>query len=162
MRCPFCKEMDDRVVNSRMSVDGTTVKRRRECNLCGRRYTTYERIEQGVLRVIKKDGSREDFSRSKLLNGLLKACYKRPVSTDRLNELVNEIETQLHQQWEPEVPSKTIGEMVMKRLREMDQVAYIRFASVYHEFKDVSDFVEEADTMLRENSGAQNGANGSN
>lgn len=150
MRCPFCKEDDDRVVNSRSTSNGTAVKRRRECNQCTRRYTTYERIEQTPLRVVKKDGNRENFSRKKLLDGLGRACHKRPISTDRLEETADEIERELHQQFENEVPAKKIGELVMNKLRELDQVAFIRFASVYREFKDVSDFVEEADLVLEE------------
>ncbi len=150
MRCPYCKEDDDRVVNSRPTADGTCVKRRRECNACGRRYTTYERIEESVLRVVKKDGGREDFSHKKLLDGLLKACYKRPVPVERLQQLVDEVEREVHQNYEGEVPSSQLGELVTRKLRELDQVAYIRFASVYREFKDVTDFVEEADLMLKD------------
>ena len=148
MQCPFCKQDEDRVVNSRTSSDGTCVKRRRECMRCGRRYTTYERIEQTTLRVIKKDGNREGFSRAKILAGLLKACHKRPVSTDALETTVDQIERELHERFENEVPSREIGELIMRRLRELDEVAFIRFASVYRDFEDVSDFVEEADTML--------------
>ncbi|MBS3761878.1 MAG: transcriptional regulator NrdR [Candidatus Brocadiia bacterium] len=155
MRCPYCKKDDDRVVNSRTSANGATVKRRRECQNCGRRYTTYERLEESPLRIVKKDGNRETFSRSKLLAGLMKACHKRPVSTDRLEEVVDEIERQLRQDFDNEVPSDAIGELVMERLREMDQVAFIRFASVYREFKDVSDFVEEADMMLADGDKAE-------
>ena len=149
MQCPFCKEDDDRVINSRPSADGTYVKRRRECNSCSRRYTTYERIEESVLRVVKKDGTREDFSLQKLLAGLNKACYKRPIPAERVKELAEHVEREMHRRFEGEVPSRAIGELVMSLLRELDQVAYIRFASVYREFKDVSDFMEEADTMLR-------------
>jgi len=149
MQCPYCKEDDDRVVNSRPNADGTYVKRRRECNRCGRRYTTYERIEESVLRVVKKDAKREDFSLGKLLVGLNKACYKRPISAECVTELAESVERELHQRYEGEVPSRGIGELVMAKLRDLDQVAYIRFASVYREFKDVSDFVEEADTVLR-------------
>lgn len=149
MQCPYCKEDDDRVVNSRPGTDGTYVKRRRECNRCGRRYTTYERIEESVLRVVKKDGKREDFSHQKLMAGLSKACYKRPIPADRITELAEQVERTLHQEYEGEVPSRAIGELVMVKLRGLDQVAYIRFASVYREFTDVTDFVEEADTMLR-------------
>jgi len=148
MQCPYCHEDDDRVVNSRPSTDGTHVKRRRECNRCGRRYTTYERIENSVLRVVKKDGQREDFSHQKLLAGLNKACYKRPIPADRINELAGEVERELHQKYDGEVPSRAIGEMVMARLRELDPVAYVRFASVYREFTDVRDFVEAAGRML--------------
>ncbi len=149
MQCPYCKKDDDHVVNSRPGGAGTYVKRRRECNNCGRRYTTYERIEESVLRVVKKDGTREDFSLRKLLEGLNKACYKRPISAEELTELAEAIERELHRHYEGEVPSRRIGELVMHRLRELDHVAYIRFASVYREFKDVTDFVEEADTVLR-------------
>ncbi len=148
MRCPFCREDDDRVVNSRTTSNGAAVKRRRECNQCTRRYTTYERIEQTPLRVVKKDGNRENFSRKKLLDGLRRACHKRPISTDRLEQTADAIESELHRTYENEVPAKKIGELVMDKLRELDQVAFIRFASVYREFKDVSDFVEEADHML--------------
>ena len=148
MRCPYCHDDDDRVVNSRPSTDGTHVKRRRECNSCRRRYTTYERIEMGVLRVVKKDGSREDFSRPKLLNGLHKACYKRPIPEERIEQLVDEVERELHRHFDGEVPSQAIGERVMALLRDLDQVAFIRFASVYREFTDVTDFVQEADTVL--------------
>lgn len=157
MQCPYCHEDDDRVVNSRPSSDGTYVKRRRECNRCGRRYTTYERIEMSVLRVIKKDGKREDFSHQKLLVGLNKACYKRPIAAERIGELADEVERELHQQYEGEVPSQAIGELVMAKLRELDHVAYIRFASVYREFEDVTDFVEEAGAVLR-GKGAGRGA----
>ena len=153
MHCPFCHEDDDRVVNSRPNADGTYVKRRRECNRCGRRYTTYERIEMSVLKVVKKDGKRDDFSRQKLLIGLNKACYKRPVSAERINELADEVERDLHGKYEGEVPSEAIGELVMKKLRKLDQVAYIRFASVYQAFTDVSDFVQEAGAVLRDKSG---------
>jgi transcriptional repressor NrdR len=150
VQCPYCKENDDRVVNSRPSADGSYVKRRRECSRCGRRYTTYERIEMSVLRVIKKDGSREDFSRQKLLTGLNKACYKRPISAESVGELADEVERELHRLYEGEVPCQAIGELVMAKLREVDHVAYIRFASVYREFTDVTDFVNEAGTVLQE------------
>lgn len=153
MRCPYCKMDDDRVVNSRTTGNAEAVKRRRECNECGRRYTTYERMEETPLRVIKKDGNRENFSRQKLLDGLARACHKRPIPTDRLEEVADEIERELNQRFENEVPSKEIGELVMKKLRELDQVAFIRFASVYREFKDVSDFLEEADMVLEEERG---------
>jgi transcriptional repressor NrdR len=150
MRCPYCKVDDDRVVNSRTTGNGAAVKRRRECNECGRRYTTYERMEETPLRVIKKDGNRENFSRQKLLDGLARACHKRPISTDRLEEVADEIERELNQRFENEVPSEAIGELVMEKLRQLDQVAFIRFASVYREFKDVSDFLEEAEVLEEE------------
>jgi transcriptional repressor NrdR len=150
MRCPYCKADDDRVANSRTNSDGTCVKRRRECARCGRRYTTYERVEERPLRVIKKDGNRENFTRKKIVDGLVKACYKRPPSMDQINAVVDEIERELNERFETEVPSKEIGELVMTCLRDLDQVAFIRFASVYREFKDVSDFVEQAGMVLRE------------
>ena len=153
MQCPYCKDDDDWVINSRPSADGTYVKRRRECNSCSRRYTTYERIEESVLRVVKKDGTREDFSLQKLLAGLNKACYKRPIPAEKIKELAENVEREMHRRYEGEVPSRAIGELVMSLLRNLDQVAFIRFASVYREFKDVSDFMEEADTMLRAGSG---------
>jgi transcriptional repressor NrdR len=153
VQCPYCKEDDDRVINSRPSADGSYVKRRRECNSCGRRYTTYERLEESVLRVVKKDGTREDFSLQKLLTGLNKACYKRPIPADRIKALADYVERQMHRRYEGEVPSQAIGELVMELLRGLDQVAYVRFASVYREFTDVSDFVREADTVLRAESG---------
>jgi transcriptional repressor NrdR len=149
MQCPYCRDDDDRVVNSRPSVDGTYVKRRRECNTCSRRFTTYERIAESVLRVIKKDDTREDFSRHKLIAGLTKACYKREIPSERIDALADEVERELHRRFEREVPTREVGELVMHKLRQLDQVAYIRFASVYRAFEDVSDFVEEADTVLR-------------
>ena len=148
MQCPYCRADDDRVVNSRPSMDGSYVKRRRECNECKRRFTTYERIEESVLRVVKKDDTREDYSRQKLLSGLTKACYKREIPSDRIDLLADEVERELHRRFEREVPSVEVGELVMAKLRELDQVAYIRFASVYRAFKDVTDFVEEAGTMM--------------
>ena len=150
MQCPYCRTDDDRVVNSRPSSDGTYVKRRRECSACARRFTTYERIEESVLRVVKKDETREDFSRPKLIAGLTKACYKRQIPSDRILALVDDVERELHRRFEREVPSRDVGELVMRKLRELDQVAYIRFASVYREFEDVTDFMEEAGTMLQE------------
>jgi transcriptional repressor NrdR len=150
MQCPYCRQNNDRVVNSRPSTDGSYTKRRRECVACGRRYTTYERIEESVLRVVKKGGDREDFSLSKLLTGLHKACYKRPIPAESITRLAEDVERKLHRHYEGEVPSRAIGELVMEKLRKLDQVAYIRFASVYREFKDISDFVEEADTVLRQ------------
>lgn len=152
MRCPYCGAEKDRVVNSRVSTNGNCVRRRRECVSCGKRFTTHERIEGGVLRVVKKDGSREAFSRNKLMDGMLKACHKRPVPTEKIEEAVADIERELHQQYEPEVLSNVIGEMVTDKLKDIDEVAYIRFASVYREFTAVADFVEEAATVFGNNS----------
>ncbi|MEF8788236.1 MAG: transcriptional regulator NrdR [Planctomycetota bacterium] len=156
MRCPYCQEEDDRVVNSRSTEGGEAVKRRRECNNCSRRYTTYERVEEKPLKVVKKDGSREEFSRQKLREGLDRACEKRPVSTDAIDSVVSELETTLREKFEREVPAEQVGKMVMEKLRELDSVAYIRFASVYRNFKDVTDFAEEAQTMLQEEESDRN------
>jgi len=148
MLCPYCKENQDKVVNSRTSANGSSVKRRRECLVCKRRYTTYERIEETAMRVVKKDGNREIFSRAKLLEGLNRACHKRPVPADTLALTAEKVEQELSRTYEHEVPSNAIGEMVMQRLKELDQVAFIRFASVYRNFKDIRDFLEEADMIL--------------
>jgi transcriptional repressor NrdR len=150
LKCPFCKAGHSRVVDSRASADGFAIRRRRECLSCNRRYTTYERIEESPLRVVKKDGRREPFDRRKILMGLLKACEKRPVSMDTLEEIVSRIEHHVTDQFEREVPSKFIGRQVMRELRKVDPVAYVRFASVYRDFKDVSEFVEEIQPMLKE------------
>jgi len=149
MKCPYCKEDNDRVVDSRASGDGFAIRRRRECLACHRRYTTYERIEESPIRVVKKDGSREPFERRKILAGLMKACEKRPVSMDALEDIVNRIEQQVQEQFEREVPSKFVGRLVMRELKKIDQVAYVRFASVYRDFKDVSEFMEEIRPMLK-------------
>jgi transcriptional repressor NrdR len=156
MRCPFCKTDNDKVVDSRASDGGAVIRRRRECLECGRRYTTYERVEEIPLRVVKKDGSREPFERGKILSGLLKACEKRPVATDALEGIVQEIERKLADIAEREVSSRQIGEMVMQHLRTLDQVAYVRFASVYRAFKDINQFLEELRPML-EKKGRGNG-----
>jgi transcriptional repressor NrdR len=147
MKCPFCGKDNDRVVDSRSASDGELIRRRRECLVCGRRYTTYEVIEQTRLRVIKKDGSRVPFERERILSGMLKACEKRPVATADLEAIVTDIEREVHHQFEREVPAAFIGEAVMKRLKELDKVAYVRFASVYREFQDVSDFQQEVERI---------------
>ncbi len=148
MKCPFCGHQEDKVVDSRSSSDGISIRRRRECLSCGKRFTTYEHIEEQPLMVVKKDGRREAFDRHKLLAGLVKACEKRPVSMDDLEKLVDEVERELSQQFEREVPSREIGERVMKRLHNLDPVAYVRFASVYREFKDVEQFMRELKDLL--------------
>jgi len=148
MQCLFCKVDNDKVVNSRTSLDGLSIKRRRECLNCGRRYTTYERIEENPLRVVKKDGTREAFDRKKILNGFLKACEKRPVSTDTLENIVNEIEREIYSKFDREVTSSFIGSLVMQKLRILDMVAYVRFASVYREFKDISEFIDELKPLM--------------
>ena len=153
MKCPFCSKDNDRVIDSRSASGGEKIRRRRECLECGRRYTTYEDIEQTRLRVIKKDGSRMPFERERILNGILKACEKRPISMERLEEIVTEIELDIHQNFEREVPVAYIGEKVMRHLRDLDKVAYVRFASVYREFEDLSDFKAEVE-RISDNAGA--------
>ena len=148
MKCPFCGHEEDKVVDSRTSSDGVAIRRRRECLQCGKRYTTYEHVEEQPLMIIKKDGRREPFDRHKLLAGLVKACEKRPVSMDDLERLVDELERELSQQFEREAPSREIGERVMRRLHAIDPVAYVRFASVYREFKDVEQFMRELKDLL--------------
>ena len=148
MKCPFCGHHEDKVVDSRASSDGDAIRRRRECLSCGKRFTTYEHVEEQPLMVVKKDGRREPFDRHKLLAGLVKACEKRPVSMDDLERLVDELERELSQQFEREVPSREVGERVMKKLHALDPVAYVRFASVYREFKDVEQFMRELKDLL--------------
>lgn len=148
MLCPFCRHGETKVVDSRVSQD-FCIRRRRECLSCGRRFTTYEKIEDSPLKVVKKDGSRIPFDREKIRTGLEKACYKRPVGEEQIEALITRIEGTLYEEFEREVPSRLIGEMVSNALREIDQIAYVRFASVYREFKDVRDFVEELQPMLR-------------
>jgi len=149
MKCPFCGHQEDKVVDSRTTSDGVAIRRRRECLACEKRFTTYEHIEERTLMVIKKDGRREPFDRHKLLTGLMKACEKRPVGIDQLEQIVDEVERELSQQFEHEVPSREIGERVMRRLHDLDPVAYVRFASVYREFKDAEQFVGELTDLLR-------------
>jgi transcriptional repressor NrdR len=150
MRCPYCKTDNDRVIDSRGSEDLFSIRRRRECISCKRRYTTYERLEEPVVKVVKKDGIREDFSREKIRSGLQRACWKRPIKDDTINQIVTEIETFVYQDEAREISSTALGNLVMERLAKIDQVAYVRFASVYREFKDVNDFVDELRPMLRE------------
>ncbi len=148
MKCPFCGSADLKVVDKRDSED-IAIRRRRECNKCEKRFTTYERIENIPLTVIKKDGSREQFSREKLLMGLQKACEKRPIKQEQLHEAVNEIDGELRSRENTEVPSKDIGLLVMKKLRKLDKVAYIRFASVYREFTDIAEFEQEVQKLMK-------------
>ena len=151
MRCPYCGRLQSRVVDSRQSEDGSSIRRRRECEGCGRRFTTYERIDMVPLIVVKKDQTRETFDVNKLRAGMVKACEKRPVSLSRIDELARDIERRLTNLPEAEVTSQKIGEMVMDGLKELDEVAYVRFASVYRQFKDVSAFKQELDKMSGEN-----------
>ncbi|MDO8436463.1 MAG: transcriptional regulator NrdR [bacterium] len=149
MRCPYCGSNKDNVIDSRISKNGASVRRRRECARCKRRFTTYEYVERTPLMVIKKDGRREGFDRQKLLNGLMKACEKRPVSVDRIERLVDEIERILEKKNSREVQSKDMGELVMKSLHKLDEIAYVRFASVYRQFRDVGQFVKELKKFLK-------------
>lgn len=150
MRCPFCDHQEDKVVDSRASREGIVIRRRRECIGCRRRYTTYERVEEVLPVVVKKDGRREPFDRIKILQGLKKACEKRPVALSTLEEIVDRVEKKLQEMGEAEVPSRIIGEEVMAQLHQIDQVAYVRFASVYREFKDVNQFMDELTDLLRD------------
>jgi transcriptional repressor NrdR len=143
MKCPFCGHIEDKVVDSRESKEGDSIRRRRECLSCERRFTTYERVDEIPYMVVKKDGRREKFDRQKVLAGLMRACEKRPVSITQLEDVVREVETRVMESAERECPSTEIGQIVMKRLRELDKVAYIRFASVYLDFKDIKEFQDE-------------------
>lgn len=149
MRCPYCGKDHDRVSDSRASDDGATIRRRRVCLQCNRRFTTYERVDETGINVVKRNGAREPFSRDKIRAGLAKACWKRPVSEDQINNLVSRVESDVYSQTESEIDSTKVGALVMQRLAELDQVAYVRFASVYRQFKDVRDFVDELQPLLR-------------
>ena len=151
MRCPFCTHQEDKVVDSRSSREGIVIRRRRECLGCQRRYTTYERVEEVLPLVVKKDGRREPFDRTKILQGLKKACEKRPVGLSVIEEVVDRVEKKMLEMGEPEIPSRVIGEEVMTQLHGVDQVAYVRFASVYREFKDVTQFMDELTGLLKDN-----------
>ncbi len=148
MRCSFCGHTDSKVLDSRPVEDGMAIRRRRECQNCGKRFTTYERMEETALLVIKRDGSREIFDRSKILAGLMRACDKRPVTAATLEKLVGDIEKELKSSMEREIDAMRIGDMVMERLREVDDVAYVRFASVYRKFEDIETFKQEINKML--------------
>ena len=149
MRCPYCNNVDAKVVDSRSSKDGDAIRRRRECLSCARRYTTYERIEEVAQMVVKKDGSRETFDRWKIKAGVLKAIEKRPVSLDQVEAIIDEVERKLFGSTEHEVSTGIIGEEVMDKLKFVDEVAYVRFASVYRQFKDLNEFMNELKTMLK-------------
>jgi len=149
MQCPYCREMDSRVVDSRLAAGGTVTWRRRECDGCKRRFTTYERVEHTLPTVVKKDGEREPFDREKVLRSLRIACNKRPVSADALEEHAEALERELAESGEKEVPSLVIGERVMQRLKKLDDVAYVRFASVYRSFRDIDEFMVEMSKLVR-------------
>lgn len=148
MKCPYCGYTESKVIDSRPTDEGERIRRRRECLKCGKRFTTYEVIESVPIVVIKKDKSRETFDRSKLLNGLLRACEKRPVSIDQLDRIVDEIEATLQESMDREVPSQLIGTYAMEKLKQVDEVAYVRFASVYRQFKDINSFMEELSRLM--------------
>lgn len=148
MKCPFCGAQDTKVIDSRPADDNSSIRRRRQCEQCGKRFTTYEKLETLPLMVIKKDNSREAYDRSKMEKGILLSCHKRPVSSQQISEMIDEIETKIFGMEDREVPTSVIGELVMKKLKDVDEVAYVRFASVYREFKDVNAFMEELANFL--------------
>ncbi len=149
MKCPFCKHMDSRVMDSRAADDGNAIRRRRECTNCGRRFTTYEVVEQSPLMVIKNDGCRESFQQEKLLNGLIRSCDKRDISMERIVALSHSIEREIRDMADKEIESRAIGELVMEKLKDFDDVAYIRFASVYRKFADISSFQSALENLLK-------------
>ena len=150
MKCPFCHETDNRVIDSRLSKDNIMIRRRRECSHCGRRFTTYERVEEVMPLVVKKDGRRESYDRIKIINGLKRACEKRPVSINTIEAIADRIERNLQERGEKEIPSSLIGETLMRELHDIDQVAYVRFASVYRSFKDINEFMVELEELIKE------------
>jgi transcriptional repressor NrdR len=147
VKCPFCGFNEEKVIESRATLDDSAIRRRRECLRCEKRYTTYEKIESLEIRVVKRDGRREPYSREKVISGIVKALEKRPVPMNIVNEVVDDIEKQLHSRYQEEVPTKDIGELVIDKLHSIDKVAYVRFASVYRQFEDVRDFVDEVKSM---------------
>ena len=149
MKCPYCNEDETKVIDSRPVDDNCSIRRRRQCEKCGRRFTTYEKLETMPPMVIKKDNSRETYDRSKIESGVIRSCHKRPVSTQQIDSMIDEIENQIFNMEEREVSTNMIGELVMERLKELDEVAYVRFASVYREFKDVNTFMEELGKLLK-------------
>jgi transcriptional repressor NrdR len=150
MKCPFCHHENDRVVDSRTSPEGYVIRRRRECLDCKRRFTTHERMEEPSILVVKKDGTRVPFDRNKIKSGLEKACWKRPISAEQIDAMVTQVELEVHSRFDTEVESRELGELVMSELRKLDQVAYVRFASVYRQFEDARDFVEAVRPILHD------------
>ncbi len=148
MKCPFCSSENTRVIDSRPADDNNSIRRRRMCDECGKRFTTYEKVETIPLIVIKKDNNREQYDRTKIEAGVLRACHKRPISANDINKLIDDVETEIFSREEKEIPSDEIGEIVMDRIKDLDDVAYVRFASVYREFKDVNTFMSELKKML--------------
>jgi transcriptional repressor NrdR len=153
MKCPFCHETENRVIDSRLSKDSNMIRRRRECSKCNRRFTTYERVEEMMPLVVKKDGRRESYDRMKIINGLKRACEKRPVSINTIESIADRIERSLQERGEKEIPSSVIGEATMRELHRTDEVAYVRFASVYRSFKDINEFMAELEELLKERKG---------
>jgi transcriptional repressor NrdR len=153
MKCPFCHETDNRVIDSRLSKDGNMIRRRRECSHCNRRFTTYERVEEMMPLIVKKDGRRESYDRIKIVSGLKRACEKRPVSINTIEAIADRIERILQERGEKEIPSSVIGETLMRELHDTDQVAYVRFASVYRSFKDINEFMVELEELIKERKG---------
>ena len=149
MKCPFCQAQDTKVIDSRPADENSSIRRRRQCESCNKRFTTYEKLETIPLMVIKKDDSRENFDRSKIEYGIIQSCHKRPVSTVVIRKTVDDIENQIYSMEVSEIPTRKIGELVMEKLKELDEVAYVRFASVYREFKDVNTFVDEISKLLK-------------
>ena len=149
MKCPYCNEADTKVIDSRPADDNSSIRRRRQCERCGKRFTTYEKLETMPLMVIKKDNSRETYDRSKIEAGISHSCHKRPVSPQQINSMIDEIENQIFNMEEKEVPTSAIGELVMGKLKDLDEVAYVRFASVYREFKDMNTFIDEIGKLLK-------------
>ena len=150
MKCPYCGDQDSKVIDSRHSDDGASIRRRRECLACQKRFTTYETVESLPIIVVKKDGSRQSFDRTKILNGMVRACEKRPVSMAEMEAAVTDIEQVMQNSLEREISSSEIGELVMERLKPLDEVAYVRFASVYRQFKDINSFMQELNKILEE------------
>lgn len=148
MKCPFCSSENTRVIDSRPAADNNSIRRRRLCDECGKRFTTYEKVETIPLIVIKKDNNREQYDRTKIEAGILRACHKRPISVNRINQLIDDVETEIFNREEKEIPSSVIGEIVMDKLKDLEAVAYVRFASVYREFKDVNTFMNELKKIL--------------
>ncbi len=149
MKCPYCNEDDTKVIDSRPADDNCSIRRRRQCERCGKRFTTYEKLETMPLMVIKKDNSRETYDRSKIESGVIRSCHKRPVSTQEIDSMIDDIENRIFNMEEKEVATSVIGELVMESLKDLDEVAYVRFASVYREFKDVNTFMEELSKLLK-------------
>jgi transcriptional repressor NrdR len=152
MKCPYCSSLESKVIDSRPTEDGHVIRRRRECIDCKQRFTTYEKVEEIPMIIVKKDGNRESYNRMKVLNGIIRACEKRPVSMEQMERLIDHIESKLHSSMEKEISSEFIGELVMTGLKDLDEVAYVRFASVYRQFKDINTFINELTKLLNEKS----------